>query len=99
MSTDGFALIITLFNAFQYLHHRESSAGQYALFGMFSIHEADVSIQIGTILMTQSLHVAFVRYSIAKVVILTFTREGFDLAKDGVIDDDAVYARVVVRIA
>ena len=57
-----------------------------------------VAIQIRAIIVTQTLHVAFVRYGIAEVIVLTLPREALDLSEYGIVDYDPVHAGIVVRI-
>jgi hypothetical protein len=47
---------------------------------------------------TKSFDITFVVYRVTQEIVVTITGKRLDLTKDGVVDDNAVHAGVVVRI-
>mmetsp|Transcript_11336 Transcript_11336/g.19666 ORF Transcript_11336/g.19666 Transcript_11336/m.19666 type:complete len:242 (+) Transcript_11336:748-1473(+) len=99
MPPNGLALIITRGTTLQKLHHTQRRTGQQTLFGIGRIiHVSDIPIQARSIFVTQSLHIALVRNGISKIIILTLSRERFDLSEDGIIHDNPMHAGIIVGI-
>jgi hypothetical protein len=79
---------------FEDLDNAEGGTGHEAFDPWFEV--SHVPIQIGPVQVAQAFDVAFVRDGIAQVIVLTCPRKGFFLAKDGVVDEDAVHTRIFV---
>mmetsp|Transcript_40201 Transcript_40201/g.78560 ORF Transcript_40201/g.78560 Transcript_40201/m.78560 type:complete len:289 (-) Transcript_40201:122-988(-) len=83
----------------QDFHHAQRRAGDEAFVLVARrIDVADVPVQIAAVSVAQTLHVAAEGHRVAEVVVLTGPAERFHLAEDGVVDDDAVHARIVVGV-
>jgi hypothetical protein len=103
---DGFGLVVAVWTVLEYFHHTEGSARQQTLFfatvtaAIVSriIQVANVAIEIEPIGMTEAFDVASEIDAVSKIVVLTGARKGLLLTKDGIVDNDTVYTRIVVSI-
>lgn len=98
-ATDGFAAVVASRTGLEQFDDTQGGAGQQTLLIVGGIIQvANVAVQVGSVSVTQTFHIAFVTDGISQIIILRRPRKGFFLSKDGIVDNDTVHARIVVGV-